>query len=242
MTTEENQNCDPETGVCESTDQKETTTNNESNPTQNTIIYVGDPMCSWCYGIAPELQKLKTYYSDKYAFNIVVGGLRPGGGDPWNDQMKDMLAHHWKAVEERSGQPFGYSLLDKSGFNYDTEPSCRAVVAARKLAPSKELLFFESIQQKFYQYGEDPNQVNFYQSICEKFDINFKEFERLFEDENTKQLTQQEFQANRQWGVKGYPTVLFYANDQLYLIANGYTQFPELRDRIEQLSKEIIPQ
>lgn len=23
------------------------------------LIYIGDPLCSWCYGIAPELDKLK---------------------------------------------------------------------------------------------------------------------------------------------------------------------------------------
>ena len=27
-----------------------------------------------------------------------MGGLRPGGGDPWNNQMKTFLRNHWEHV------------------------------------------------------------------------------------------------------------------------------------------------
>ncbi|MFQ5523922.1 MAG: DsbA family protein, partial [Acidimicrobiia bacterium] len=38
------------------------------------LIYVGDPMCSWCWGFAPEIEDL----ADEYPVEVVVGGLRPG--------------------------------------------------------------------------------------------------------------------------------------------------------------------
>ena len=38
------------------------------------LIYVGDPMCSWCWGFAPEIESL----ADDYPIEVVVGGLRPG--------------------------------------------------------------------------------------------------------------------------------------------------------------------
>ncbi|MBK9151344.1 MAG: hypothetical protein IPM26_10245 [Saprospiraceae bacterium] len=31
----------------------------ESN--KDTLIYVGDPMCSWCYGFSPKVDKLLQY-------------------------------------------------------------------------------------------------------------------------------------------------------------------------------------
>ena len=40
------------------------------------IIYIGDPMCSWCWGIAPELDRLQAWTT--LPFDVVVGGLRPG--------------------------------------------------------------------------------------------------------------------------------------------------------------------
>jgi putative protein-disulfide isomerase len=56
------------------------------------IIYVGDPMCSWCYGFAPEITELKEKLTD-YEFKLVLGGLRPGGTET-NADLGEFLAHH----------------------------------------------------------------------------------------------------------------------------------------------------
>ena len=74
------------------------------------IIYVGDPLCSWCWGISPHLSKLKAHYKEEMEFEILLGGLRPGGGEKWNDQFKNFLRQHWEHVTELSGQPFGYKI------------------------------------------------------------------------------------------------------------------------------------
>ena len=66
---------------------------------------------------------------------IVLGGLRPGGGEAWNEEFKGFLKHHWEEVTARSGQPFGDKLFSLDHFNYDTEPACRAVVVARGMKP-----------------------------------------------------------------------------------------------------------
>ena len=156
--------CDPETGECLPADlpafEKEV-----ALEAGYEIIYVGDPMCSWCWGIAGHLEKLKAHYP-QYKFSIVLGGLRPGGGEAWDERMKDFLKHHWAEVTKRSGQPFGYALFDREEFNYDTEPPCRAVVTARHWLEDT-LPFFEAVSRKFYVDNEDPGEPEFYQSICE---------------------------------------------------------------------------
>lgn len=200
------------------------------------IIYVGDPMCSWCWGISNHLKDLKAHFP-QYKFSVVLGGLRPGGGEAWDQRMKDFLKHHWEEVTKRSGQPFGYALFDKEEFNYDTEPPCRAVVAAKKWLEEDVLTFFEAVSRKFYVDNEDPGQIGFYQSICEAFEIPFDEFIKEFEKDETKYKTNQDFQLNRQWGVKGYPTVLFKAKEELYQINHGYTEFAQMREVIEKIKK-----
>ena len=119
------------------------------------IIYVGDPLCSWCWGISPHLSKLKAHYKEEMEFEILLGGLRPGGGEKWNDQFKNFLRQHWEHVTELSGQPFGYKIFDRDDFNYDTEPPCRAVRVARDMVPEKELDFFKTIQYDFYIKNND---------------------------------------------------------------------------------------
>ena len=84
--------CDPETGICTpSTLLELSSIGNDPEGDKQEIIYVGDPMCSWCWGISPDLIKLRDHYREsQVAFRIVLGGLRPGGGDPWDDQMKEV--------------------------------------------------------------------------------------------------------------------------------------------------------
>jgi putative protein-disulfide isomerase len=192
------------------------------------IIYVGDPMCSWCYGIAPELQSLKKHFSKEgVPFEIIVGGLRPGGGDAWTPDFKAMIKHHWGQVEERSNQKFDYTFFEREDFNYDTEPGCRAVVVAKGYLTDDLLSFFEAIQRKFYFEAEDPNNVVFYESLCVNFGIPFDEFKVKFESKEMKEATHQEFTLNRGWGVSGYPSVLFLRNEELQYVSSGYASFEQ---------------
>jgi putative protein-disulfide isomerase len=195
-------------------------------------------MCSWCWGISPALIQLRDHFvQEKIAFRILVGGLRPGGGDTWNEEMKDFLKHHWEQVHEKSAQPFGYELFDLEYFNYDTEPSCRAVVAARLLVKEKEMEFFEAIQRKFYVESQNPGENYFYQSICEQFEISFEDFLIRFESEEIRKETMAEFQLNRKWGVSGYPTVVLLNNDKLLMIAHGYAEFLQMKQAVDHLLK-----
>lgn len=234
--TMKDQSCDSETGVCAPADlSKAAASISVKKPTLE-IIYVGDPMCSWCWGIAPSLKELKEHYkAENISFRIVAGGLRPGGGDTWDNDFKEFLKHHWEEVHERSGQPFGYKLFKKDNFNYDTEPSCRAVVTAAEFKGIDPLSFFEAVQHKFYVENEDPNEVGFYESICKKFEIDFQLFKSLFLSEGMKIKTNKEFVMNREWGVRGYPCVLLKKDTTLHPVTYGYATFEEMKKEVENI-------
>lgn len=214
--------CDPLTGLCTAAP-----LNGEQQDIQWTtaeeIIYVGDPMCSWCWGISPQLNALRRQGAKEgIPFRLVMGGLRPGGGDPWNDTFKDFLRHHWEEVNKASGQPFGYDLFELAEFNYDTEPACRAVVTVRTMTPEKELDFYELVQHYFYVKSQDPSTTDFYEPICKKLEIDFTKFKELFNSPEMKKATEADFVLNRNWGVKGYPAVIFRKDDKLHMVANGF--------------------
>jgi putative protein-disulfide isomerase len=52
-----------------------------------------------------------------------------------------------------------------------------------------------------------------------------------------KKATLADFQLNRQWGVRGYPSVLLRKGQQLHLIARGYAEFDQLWEAVQMITK-----
>lgn len=224
--------CDPATGLCTPAP-VEANTDAPTFDAETEIIYVGDPMCSWCWGISPALNRLqRAAEANGIGYRILVGGLRPDDSEQWNQQFRDFLAHHWEEVQARSGQPFGKTLFNAAHFQYNTEPSCRAVVAARSLDETVEARFFELTQYRFYVLNEDPKEVEFYRPICRELGLDFERFAEAFASEDIKRQTQADFALNRQWGVTGYPTVVLRTGNQLHAVARGYAEFEEMWGRV----------
>lgn len=232
-------NCDAETGVCSL---PETSDNTASHLPASTVVpavrYIGDPMCSWCWGISPALKEVATY-SQKHGldFSVHVGGLRPGGGDEWNSSFKAFLRHEWENIHRVTGQPFGFSILDEAEFNYDTEPACRAVVAMSQLQESSQVLlaFFSGIQRRFYVEGADPKQPAFYRTLCTEADVSYEDFLKVFLSPEAKIATTQEFQRCRSWGIRGFPSVVLEVNGRVTHLASGYTTATTLIEKIESV-------
>lgn len=210
-----------------------------NNSSQGKIIYLADPMCSWCYGFRGEITKLKEAYAGQMDFSLIMGGLRPGGGDPWNQKMKDFLRHHWEKVAEVSGQAFQYDLLEWDEFLYDTEPSCRSVCVVKSLAPEHAFEFFKAVQYRFYYENKDPKDVSFYEPICQSLGINYDDFRNAFSSEEYKALTRQDFEQSHEWGIRGFPSVVVSWNNRLGLLSNGYAPYPEMEDRMKKLLSKL---
>lgn len=202
------------------------------------LIYFGDPMCSWCWGIANNVQKLRNHFSKTLDFELVMGGLRPGGGDPWNKEMKSFLREHWDHVKTASGQSFGYKLFEKEEFDYDTEPPSRAVVVVRNYKPEVEYDFFKAVQERFYVENEDPGQIDFYKPLCEQFGIPFNIFLTLFESEEFSEKVQEDFAKSRKFGIRGFPSVVFQNAEKAVMITNGFATFETMNERVDNLIRE----
>lgn len=211
----------------------------KKNHSKDKLIYFGDPMCSWCWGITNHLEQLKNEFRDQLDFSMVMGGLRPGGGDLWNDEMKVFLREHWEHVAEASGQPFNFGLFDLDYFEYDTEPSARAVRVIRDLKPDQELEFYKAVQHAFYVENKDPEEVEFYKPLCEQIDVVFNTFKTLFESDGYKQLVRQDFMYAQQLGVRGFPSVVLQQGDQYTAISMGYSTFEKMKQRVEELLSHV---
>ncbi len=200
---------------------------------QTKLIYVADPMCSWCYGFANELSKALVNLEDKVEFQLVMGGLRPYNTETIKD-IGDFLKDHWKHVEERSSREFNYDILKDNAFVYDTEPPSRAVLVMRKLKPEQEFAFFKAIQTAFYAENKNTNEVETYLDLVEKFGVDPNKFKVLFESEEMKQAIKKDFEKAAALGIRGFPSVVLQDGDKYFLISNGYTTAKNIEANVIQ--------
>lgn len=201
--------------------------------TEKTLIYIGDPMCSWCYGFAPEISEIQEKLPEDIGFELVVGGLRPYGTETMKE-LKGFLTHHWEDVSQRSGQPFRYDILDQSELLYDTEPACRAVVTMQTLKPEVDLDYFKTIQKGFYYHNFDPSQTSTYSTQATEFGIDAQKFTLLFESEEMKRKTKMQFGYARKIGANSFPTVLLEINGKHRVVTKGYDNAAEILKRVNR--------
>lgn len=186
------------------------------------LIYIGDPMCSWCYGFAPVIQTLHAKFAHELPMRIVVGGLRVGPEHVVDEQRIGFLRQHWQDVAARTGQTFGFEILQRTGWVYDTERACRAVVVMRKLDPAKAFSYFGAIQSNFYLHNRDPQPVETYADEAENFGIDRQTFIDRYEDPAIIDETMQDFVWSAQIGIRGFPSVLLRDGEKYAALTLGY--------------------
>jgi putative protein-disulfide isomerase len=213
--------------------------------TENSLVYVGDPMCSWCYGFGVPLHQLLEQLPG-VPLAIVLGGLRAYNKEVMPDALKSTLHHHWEEVKKRSGKPFGNGQFDREGYIYDTEPACRAVVTIRAHAAEHTLAMYHAIQHAFYAEGRDITQTSVLADIWQELvkskmqvfaDLSRDAFIQAFESEGIKTQTRNDFAMVQQWGIRGFPALIAVVNGEAQLVANGYMEADEMLQRVQQVFK-----
>jgi len=203
------------------------------------LVYVGDPMCSWCWGFAPEIESL----AEDLPVEVVVGGLRPGPmAQVLDDRMSDYLSRHWVEIAERTGQPFDTEFLQRrDGWVYDTEPAAIAVTQMREMNPSATLDYFTDVQLAFYGRGEDVTDFDVLTALAGSYEIDHHVFTEALTSEDARKRAWEDFSRSRNWGISGFPTLVGELEDgRLALLAQGWTPAATIRRRIAAVAEAAI--
>lgn len=179
------------------------------------LIYIGDPMCSWCYGFGQSLDAALAALPG-LRLEIVVGGVRNRSTEVLDEAGKQFRLAHWERVKALTGLPFNRTaFLAREGFVYDTEPVCRAVVAARRLAGAEPLLpVFRALQHAFYVEGRDTTDALTLSEIVAtalqamQYPAVTEAMLALMRDPAIVAETQAEIRRARALGVRSFPTLL----------------------------------
>lgn len=205
-------------------------------PQENTpkLIYIGDPMCSWCYGFSEELKTVMDHFDDTMATEYIMGGLRP-----YNKQniteLASFLDQHWKDVQKASGQEFNYEILQNETVIYDTEPPSRAVVIVRDFYSDHYQAFFGFLQKRFYKENFDLSNPENYKVFFDERNLDFENFLSCFSSDPYKEKVKLDFQRSAEMGVRGFPSLVLIHNGKTHRVSNGYAKAQTIINTIEQI-------
>jgi putative protein-disulfide isomerase len=197
---------------------------------QKEIIFVVDPMCSWCWGFAPVIEALMKTQSQDYQFSLVVGGLRTKGEMPWNETSKNYLKEHWQQVSQRTGQAFSDCLFEKEQFEYDTYPSCKAVVTVRELFGMQNAFsYLHIIQEAFYTKAQDITSEDVLTDLVKDLGLDSILFKTFFESERAQLLMEHDFAKARSMGANAFPSVVVIDEQGHMVSQKGYRSLLEMQ-------------
>jgi len=206
------------------------------------LIYVADPMCSWCYGFGKEMTALTERHPD-LALEIITGGLRNGGQEKLDDAGKRFRLQHWARVEAASGLAFNREgFLARQGFVYNTEPICRAFVAARTIAPEVDLLaLFRQLQRGFYVDALDTTDGQVLSQMGAAalsrlgHPCDAEAFFKVWNSAEVIALAQADFSRARGMGVQSFPALFLEREGRLLPIGAGYASVDLLDQSLQEL-------
>ena len=197
------------------------------------LVYVADPMCSWCWGFSPVIDSIRDHFGSDLQVRLLLGGLRPGTTEAMDDAAKAMIREHWEHVQERTGQPFDFTFFDRDGFVYNTEPPSRAIVAARRQDSETAFSLLKKIQKAFYAENRDVTDGDVLCDLAAGSGMDRKAFGDLFDSKNVRQETIDDFAAARRAGVDGFPALIAGTDSEGYeVITIGCRPWEQIKSLI----------
>ena len=115
------------------------------------LIYVHDPMCSWCWGLRPVFQRLIDQLPSQIRVSYLLGGLAADSDAPMAEEMQHQLQDTWHRIQQRiPNTEFNYDFWTRCQPRRSTYPACRAVIAARRIDVELEKSMVLAIQRAYY--------------------------------------------------------------------------------------------
>lgn len=201
--------CDTATGLCEmpglgNTHQKHGAHGNEK-PLK--IIYFTDPICSSCWGIEPQLRKLKLEYGNIVEIEYRMGGLLPdwsynsGGISKPSD-----VAHHWDEVSTYYDMPIDGDIWLEDPLASSYPPSI-AFKAAQMQNHEKSILFLRELREMVFLRKKNISKWENISVAAQKAGLDVTRLKTDFEDK-AKDRFNEDLQLGRKLGIRGFPSIL----------------------------------
>ena len=241
---EENKNpllCNIKSGICEmpGLDNADSSLAELSKVKEVKITYFTDPICSTCWGIEPQLRKLKLEYGSNFEIDYRMGGLLPdwsynsGGISKPSD-----VASHWEEVSEHYNMPIdgGVWLEDPLSSSY---PPSIAVKAAQLQDTSKAVGFMRKLRELLFLQKKNITRWEYIREAAIAVGLDTFQLKDDYEG-RAKEVFQEDLAYARKLGVRGFPTLFFTDKDDNQITLYGFKPYQVFEDSLKRVYPDAM--
>ncbi|MCC5907548.1 MAG: DsbA family protein [Balneolaceae bacterium] len=203
-----------------------------------TLIYAYDPLCGWCFGFHPVMERLARRFENDLNIKVMAGGLAIGENIQSISEGFGYILQASKQVESVTGVKFGrnfYMLAEEGSYLYNSEPSCIAQNVVNEISPEHSLQFAGMMQNALFKDGKSLNDWNTYEELMGSLSINAAAAKELFESDRIKQKTYNTFEWCKENGASAFPTLLINIGEETGAISRGYRPFDTIESHLHHL-------
>ncbi len=203
------------------------------------ILYFFDPLCGWCYGFSPVIEKLQNQFKEDLDFEVITGGMIVGARVGPIGVVASYIQEAYKQVESMTGVRFGAKFLNitlaEGTAIFDSEPPSRVLTILKQHNPARSVFHAGMIQKAIYHYGIQPTRPEDYLPYVKKEGLEAESFLSLMESSEIAKRTKDDFEYSGKLGISGYPTLVLQADQEYHLIARGWRSYEDLEPVMERI-------
>lgn len=218
--------CDPVTGACELPGAQDTTSAAVAGGQKPvTIVYFTDPICSSCWGIEPQLRKLKLEYGALADVRYHMGGLladwsyNSGGISKPSD-----VAHHWDEVSRYYEMPIDGDVWLEDPLPSSYPPSV-AFKAAQLQDEAAAVRFLRLIREMVFLEKKNITRWEHLVRAAAMAGLDTQRFRQDYEGPATG-LFREDLALARKMGVRGFPSIFISGPEGLPELVYGVNAYP----------------
>ena len=140
--------------------------------TQTTLHYIYDPLCGWCYAVAPLVRAAREVLPVLgHGGGLLTGALRKQVSPEWRDYVQPKDAQIAALTGQVFGRGYQEGLLRDHTAWLDSGPPTTAVLAAEQSA-GRGLDFLNSVQTAHYHDGRRVADVPVLEEIARELGLD----------------------------------------------------------------------
>ncbi|WP_185816881.1 DsbA family protein [Hymenobacter metallilatus] len=213
----------------------------EQQPDLPELLYISDPLCSWCYGMSPVVQQVQAQFAGRVVVSVLCGGMITGEQVGPIREEWPLLSGALGQVQQVTGVVFGPAFRargEEGSYVLNSEPPCRAIHAFRQLRQEQAAQFAHKVQQAYFRDGADLNDPATYAALVAPYGLDAADFQARMQSREIIRGTILEFAAVGKIGVQGYPTTILRLGSQGLILARGYQPYDLFAARLEEALRQ----